>query len=218
MQREVARQSRAEGIVTRLNSRWISSTAQAVDSLCFSTAFAVLPLIRQPAADTFPSRGRLRLKTNEVLETENRPIPRNFYTVTRIFLPKPKSSKMNKGSDIKSPFFFFHLASFFKFMHAKVSKTCIFSLAKPLKCVYRIKCFSFASANTAFAVLPLIRQPVADTFPSRGRLFFIHGVSCGFHFVSLPHLRCYPSSVSLRLTPSPQGEGFDLLPAFLLLN
>ena len=60
---------------------------------------------------------------------------------------------------------------------------------------------------------PLARSP----FPSRGRLFYIRSGSCRFHFASLPGMRCYPSSVSLRLTPSPQGEGFFISAPIALL-
>lgn len=37
--------------------------------------------------------------------------------------------------------FFFHIANFFKFMHAKVSVTCIFTFCRPRNWVYLIACF-----------------------------------------------------------------------------
>jgi hypothetical protein len=48
-------------------------------------------------------------------------------------------------------------------------------------------------------------------------LDFIRSVSCGFYFVSFPQVRNHPSSVSLRLTPSPQGEGY-FYPIYYLLH
>lgn len=44
--------------------------------------------------------------------------------------------------------FHFHFASFFKFMVANLSLTQFVTCARPLYGVYRIACFSFASANT----------------------------------------------------------------------
>ena len=44
--------------------------------------------------------------------------------------------------------FIVHVASFLRFMHAKVRLTCILTLASPRYWVYRMPCFSLASANT----------------------------------------------------------------------
>ena len=56
------------------------------------------------------------------------------------------------------PALFFQRVSFFKFMHAKVSVTCILIFARPRIVAYLNPCFSFASAKTLSMVSFLCRQ------------------------------------------------------------
>src|SRR3712207_7258784 len=77
-------------------------------------------------------------------------------------------TKNRKDFNVDSPFLAFQIANFFKFMHANLRVSSIFTFSNPLYCVYRNPCNSFPSANTRSIVSLLLEY--SSRIPSECRI------------------------------------------------
>ena len=102
----------------------------------------------------------------------------------------------------------FQLASFLRFIHAKVSATCILTFSRPRSCVKRIPCFSLASPNTRLNCLfsSLINGTVSRRVPVILRQFHVwfpdvpgDYLLTGFAFGALGTFRALPADNRIAL-------------------